>query len=194
MAQLASVSDREFMKRLFEGERDFSRKKFVGDPISAEQLKEINRYLESEDHAGRLKESPIIIDGSDISGLALPQVYSSGRKLIGIHAPYTKARGIVAVRANFSGSYLEYSDFGPLVHPNRTQTRSNLSYAIFNEANMQNSVLRGARVAGTRFMFTNLWGADIQDISGAQTARYLDMAIMSPEQRSYLSSLAEKHA
>ncbi len=187
---LVDLQTREFMERLFRGERDFSGSRLTGNPLAAEDLEQLNAYLETEDDAGRLEKEPIIFDCSNISGLTLPKSYTQDHKSKGLYAPHTKARGITARHATMPGSNLNHADFGPYVYPNGTQRPSDLSYATFNESDMQYAILRSAKVAGTRFMFTNLWDADIQDLVGVGRARYLDTAILTREQRSYLERLA----
>ncbi len=188
---LVDLQARTFMERLFQDERDFSGSRLIGGPLAIEDLKRLNTYLEHEDHEGRLENEPMIFDHSNISGLILPKLYTPDHRLVGLYAPYTKARGVIAVNIKMPGSYLNHADFGPYVYPNGTQRPSDLSYATFNESDMRYAILRGVNVTGTRFMFTNLWDADIHDIVGAGDARYLDMAILTPEQRSYLTSLID---
>ncbi len=189
---LVDLQARKFMDRLFQGERDFSGSKLIGGSFAAGDLEQLNAYLEIEDDGGRLEREPIIFDRSDISGLALPKLYTQNHKLIGLYAPHTKARGIIAVYVKMPGSNLNHADFGPYVYPNGTQRPSNLSYATFNGSDMKYAILRRVNVAGTRFMFTNLWEADVQGLVGVDRARYLDTAILTLEQRSYLERLARE--
>ncbi|MBI1972334.1 MAG: pentapeptide repeat-containing protein [Candidatus Aenigmarchaeota archaeon] len=174
MAQLFTISSRELMKKLMEGERDFSRRKLGGAPLGIDEIAQLNMYLKSADLSGE----PVILDLADISGANAPEIY----------APHTRARGARIVGARFPGAVLSYCDLSPFVHPNRTQTRTDLSYTRFDRAQMDNSDISGATLRGTRFMYTNLWDAKMEGVAGLEDALFLDSAIMRREQRATIDA------
>lgn len=169
MIELVKITGKELIKRLMEGERNFTRIALVGEPLVPEEIVELNRYLKSVD----LSREPVILDLSNLSGATIP----------GIYALHTRARGIKAIGAQLPGATLTYADLTPYVHPNNTQTRSDLSRARFTHTQMSYSKISGARVIRTGFMFTNLWDAGMEDMIGLERALYLDTAIMRPQQR-----------
>ncbi len=174
MAGSVKVTGKELMKRLMEGERDFTRIILAGEPLVPEEIAELNRYLKSVD----LSREPVILDLSDLSRATISEVY----------APHTRAKGIKAVNAQFSGATLTYADLTPYVHINSTQTRSDLSRAKFDYTRIDYGRISGARVAGTRFMFANLWDAEMEDMVGLEKALYLDTAIMRFRQRERINA------
>ena len=60
---------------------------------------------------------------------------------------------------------------------------------VMGLVNMIGVVLNRSKIGGARFMFTNLWDAKLEDVVGSERARYLETAIMSGQQRSYLARL-----
>ncbi|MBI4167475.1 MAG: pentapeptide repeat-containing protein [Candidatus Aenigmarchaeota archaeon] len=174
MTQLIELSGKEFMQRLLQGERDFNRKKFTGQPLTTEEMSEINAYLKTVNLVGE----PVILDLADISGISFP----------GIYAPHTRARGVKAIHARLPGAILSHADLGPYTHPNRTQTRSDLSYAVLNRAELDNSTLNGAIVIRTGFEYTNLWDAKMEDMRGLERALYLESTNMRSAQRASINA------
>lgn len=188
MAQRITITGREWARKVIEGERDFSRKIFVGEPITLEELEQMNRHLKEAFEEGRLQREPLILDLADISGTELPVIYSPGPNIkpVSIYAPHTKARGIKAVRASVKWAFLPDSDFGPYENPNHSHTRSNLRDLEADNATLIRSSIRGARVAGMRFLGTNLSYADMTDLVGLGRARYVGYgtftgALVSPK-------------
>ncbi|MBI4177365.1 MAG: pentapeptide repeat-containing protein [Candidatus Aenigmarchaeota archaeon] len=157
------ITGSEWMKKLFEGERDFSRTKIVGEPVVLQHIKEINDYLTM----ANLEREPLILDLADISGVRAPELY----------APHTKARGIRAPYADFGRAFLSYSDFGPYRNPNGSETRSNMVYVTFDNATMNSVVLRGAVVRGISLRYADLSGSDLTGVRDLETSPNAGLAI-----------------
>ncbi|MFH0889804.1 MAG: pentapeptide repeat-containing protein [Candidatus Aenigmatarchaeota archaeon] len=159
MTGLIVLKGSEWMKQLLDGERDFSRVKIVGGNMVLDYMKEINRYLS----AANLEKEPLIFDRADISGVHAPAIY----------APFTRLRGVRAPYANFASAYMEHSDFGPYVNANGSETCSILWSATLDNANMEHSIFRKARLKNASVKKTNFSHADLYGVTDWETMKML---------------------
>ena len=181
MLQVVEITGKEFIRKALAGERGFSRTKFVGEPLAPQDMEEINSYLKRLDQEGVLRQEPIILDLADLSGVEIPVIHSPYPNIepVSIYAPHTKARGIRAVRANIAWAVLDDADLGPYEHPNHSFTRSDLRYCIADHAKMRRSIIKGARVAGVRFLNLDLSYADMKDLEDLERAKYVSSGIFT---------------
>ncbi|MBI2085385.1 MAG: pentapeptide repeat-containing protein [Candidatus Aenigmarchaeota archaeon] len=163
MQKHVQMTGSEWMRKLFAGERDFSRTKIIGENIVLEHMQRINDYLTMSN----LESEPLIFDLADISGVQAPHIY----------APHTRARGVRALNVNFSYGFLSDSDFGPYKNPNGSDTRSRMAYATLDNAVMRNVKLNSAYVRGISLRYTDLSGSDMTGVKDLETSPTAGLAI-----------------
>ncbi len=151
MIERVEMKGSEWMKKMLDGERDFSRVRIIGEDSVLEHTEMMNSYLSSVN----LEKEPLIFDLADLSGVHAPTIY----------APYTKFRGVRAFYINLARAYLEHSDFGPYVNPNGSETRSVLVSATLDDVHAAYATWTKARfnrasVARADFSHGDLCGVD----------------------------------
>ncbi len=183
MQKLIVVKGTEWMKKLLDGERDFGRVKIIGEEEVLRNMDAINEYLMLAD----LEQHPLVFDNSDLTGVKAP----------GIYAPHTRARGVRAPYADFSGAFLEHSDMGPYIYPNGTGTASNLVYVTFDNAKMQYAIIKNALVGGMSVYKTDLSYADIRGVRDLDRVESLGRAdtygAVMDEEQDRIVKVAKSH-
>lgn len=194
MVQLKSVKGEEFIKKVLEGERDFSgiklEKRF--DLSGHEGFGELQQYLKAQDFEKR----PIILENARLR-------YVKAR---GLYLPFVKARNADITGAEFREANLSHSDFGygkfNYAHLENTElsnmnleyailkmahfTNSNLEYSnlkdallvrtVFRDANLSYSDLRNTKIGWANFQNTNFEHADLRDVKNLRDSLNLDSA------------------
>ena len=137
------MKGKDFVKKILEGERDFSRIKLENgfNLTDFEGFRDLQTYLQEAD----LQKYPIILDYAALmyinaSGLYLP--YVNGRKinLERANLPRANLREANLERANLYRANLRGADL----------QEANLREANLREANLQEAILRGANFWGSK--------------------------------------------
>jgi uncharacterized protein YjbI with pentapeptide repeats len=154
---LKEMSGEEFVKKLLSGERDFSGVKLEQgfDLGGCEGFGEVQAYLKGQ----RLRDSPVIISGSDFSYI----------KAAGLYLPFVRAQ-----RANLYGSFLKGADL----------SKADLREAYLERANLREAHLREADLEGANLFVaylgeTNLEGANLKGIKGLEDSVNLHLAVFN---------------
>ena len=149
---LTTISTRDLLSRLREGERDFSSTRLSSGETALQDQEgyaELLKYLKEQD----LRSEPVNAESSDWSGL----------KARGLFLPFSKAAGIVLSNADLRGADFRRGDFtGADLHD------ADLSGAFVVGSRFQQVNLAGATLRGTDFYEASLEGATL---SGADLTR-----------------------
>ncbi len=162
--QLIQMKGEEFVKKVLDGERDFSGIELEeGFRLSDyDGFKKMQEYLKSQD----LKRSPVNIIGSSFKYL----------KAIGLYLPFLNGGRADLERADLGGANLEEAYLGRADLRRADLRRANLERADFGGAYLGLAHLGGANLRGADFKRANLGGADF---GGAylRNAKNLEYAI-----------------
>jgi len=164
----------EFIKKLLDGERDFSRVSL--EPYfnlsGNENFSAVQNYLKDAD----LRTTPVILDDADLTGL-------DGD---GLYLPFLKANGANLKHATLMEANLQSSEFRRTDFRYARLPQADMKACDFRDADMRqtdlnlaylnNSVLTGANVAGATLLFTNMQAANIQGIINLAQARSVETA------------------
>jgi uncharacterized protein YjbI with pentapeptide repeats len=194
MAPLTSISVADLAKRIIDGERDFSDTRLSGDanlgalPSYADLL----AYLRGQD----LRNSPLIAERADWSGLSAPGVFFQATKLSGANLSRANLQGADLRRAELVEAQLVDADLSGATLVVARLMKANLQGASLRmadlyEANTAEADLRGANAAGARvirlslkdanlsgafFTGTDLYRADLRGAIGLDQVRDLATA------------------
>ncbi len=145
-----SISGRELIRRILDGERDFSRTRLstTEAPLHEQEgFHEMAGYLQKQD----LRNEPVIAEAADWRGLRAP----------GLFFPSTRFAG-----ADLSGADLRNSDLRRAVFNEAKLQQTNLEGAIIIHGRFMNTDLSGANMRGAdmyeaKFTGTVLRGTDL---------------------------------
>jgi uncharacterized protein YjbI with pentapeptide repeats len=139
---LISITGRELIRRILDGERDFSRTRLTPSTSlhKEEAFQEMNAYLQRQD----LRTAPIIAEGADWRGLCAPGLFLQSARLAG---------------ADLSGANLSASDL----------RRALFNDAKLIDANLESAIMIHCRFVQTDLTGANMRGADMYEakINGA---------------------------
>ena len=147
---LTAVSRKDLVKRLMDGERDFSSTRLSGDEtalVEAEGYSDLIKYLKEQD----LRTEPVTAENSDWSGLKAP----------GLFMQFIKAAGINLSGADLRGADFRRGDFKEADFHEANLTGAFLIVSSFQHANFAGAVLRGADLYEASVAGANLRGADM---------------------------------
>src|SRR3989344_3491955 len=155
------MKGKDFVKKILEGERDFSRIKLENgfNLTDFEGFRDLQTYLQEAD----LQKYPIILDYA-----ALMYINASG-----LYLPYVNGRKINLERANLERANLEGANFWEAnlweaILWSADLSGADLSGANFWRANLEGANLPRANLEGANLREANLWRADL---SGANLWR-----------------------
>src|SRR3989344_3107986 len=208
------MKGKDFVKKILEGERDFSRIKLENgfNLTDFEGFRDLQTYLQEAD----LQKYPIILDYAALmyinaSGLYLP--YVNGRKINLERANLERAileganfweanlREANFWGANFWEANLREANFWGAILWSADLSGADLSGANFWRANLEGANLRGANLEEANLREAILWGADLSgaDLSGAilwranlEIARKLETVLNLDKANLYGAIVTEK--
>ena len=135
---LKYMKGKDFVKKILEGERDFSSIK-LEDSFNLSGFKgfeDLQRYLKKAD----LRHYPIILNYAEL-------IYI---KASGLYLPYVNGRKINLERANLPRANLREANLERANLPRADLQEANLREANLREANLQEAILRGANFWGSK--------------------------------------------
>ncbi len=141
-SQLKYMTGAEFVSKIFAGERDFSGIKLEEsfNLNNYEGFQALKSYLKKQD----FRSNSIILSNSNLRGI----------KAEGLYLPFTNGKNIELDNADLRGSDFYAANFED----------ASFWETIFYKANLENSILRYARIDGANFVEANLKRADLRDI------------------------------
>src|SRR3989344_2581987 len=183
------MKGKDFVKKILEGERDFSRIKLENgfNLTDFEGFRDLQTYLQEAD----LQKYPIILDYA-----ALMYINASG-----LYLPYVNGRKINLERANLERANLEGANFWEANLREANFWGANFWEANLREANFWGAILWSADLSGADLSEANLWGADLAgaDLSGAilwranlEIARKLETVLNLDKANLYGAIVTEK--
>ena len=147
---LTTISPNDLVKKLMDGERDFSSTRMPSGKSSLqdqEGYSELNEYLRGQD----LRSDPVSAEGSDWRGLRARGFALQAGKLAGINLSNADLRGADFRRGEFTNADLHEADLAGAF----------LSNARSQEADLTGAVLRGADLYEANLTGASLRGADL---------------------------------
>ena len=184
--KLKSMDGKDFVKKILEGERDFSRIK-LENGFNLEGFKDLQIYL----HKADLQYYPIILDYAELINiqarrLELPFVSGKRINLFGANLC-----GADLYRANLYRANLEKANLEGTNLEGTNLYRANLPRANFWGAN-----LRGANFWGANLERANLRGADLQEVilegANLRGVKNLEKTINLDKVNPYRAKVTEK--
>ena len=142
--KLKSMDGKDFVKKILEGERDFSRIK-LENGFNLEGFKDLQIYL----HKADLQYYPIILDYAELINI-------QARRL---ELPFVSGKRINLPRANFWGANLRGANFW-----GANLEKANLEGTNLERANLERANLRGANLQEANLERANLQEADLQEV------------------------------
>lgn len=171
---MVRMSGSEFLKKLLEGERDFS--SVLLEPYFSLSRDEGFPTLQNHLRDADLRDKPVILDRADLTGIDAD----------GLYLPFLKANGVcfkhaTLMEVDLQSSELRSTDFRYARLPQARLTNcdfrdADLRQADLNLAQLEGCKLGKANVSGATLLFTNLRGADINEILGLAQARSVETA------------------
>ena len=144
VATLTDISPKDIVKRIMDGERDFSSTRLSGALEDEAGYAGLVAYLRERD----LRAETLMAAGSDWSGLSARGLYFPFSKLAGINLSGADLRGADFRRADFTGANLEGADLsGATVIGCRFQ-EANLAGATLRATDFYEASLAGAKLPG----------------------------------------------
>jgi len=190
-----SISGKELIQRILEGERDFSRTRLKPETALHEEegFREMNAYLQKQD----LRTTPVIAEGADWRGLRAPGLYFQSARLAGADLSGADLRASDLRRALFNGTKLQKANLegAILLHARFVETDlsgANLREIDMYEAKVNNAILRGVDLAfatmprvtfesgdltGAAVGGVNFYRSDLRNVVGLDSVRDLGRAL-----------------
>lgn len=138
------IAPKDFVKRIMDGERDFSSTRLTGALDAEAGYAGLDAYLREQD----LRAENLIAAGSDWSGLKARGLFLPFSKLAGINLKGADLRGADFRRTDFTGASFEGADLsGATVIGCRFQ-EANLAGATLRATDFYEASLAGARLPG----------------------------------------------
>ena len=139
--QLKRMDEDELVRKILEGERDFSgiilKWGYLSDHGS---FQELQKYLEKQKF--QLEDAPIVFDDSILTGI----------RAFGLYLPHVRAR-----RANLRTSYFEKA-----ILDGADFTGADLAHTFFLKASLVGANLYGTNLQNAVLSRADLWGADLR--------------------------------
>ncbi len=162
---LTQIAPKDLVKRIMDGERDFSSTRLTGALDEEAGYAGLGAYLREQD----LRAEHLTAAGSDWSGLKARGLFFPFSKLAGINLSGADLRGADFRRTDFTGADLEGADLsGATVIGCRFQ-EANLAGAVLRATDFYEASLAGAKLPGadlTRAFLLRL-ALKEADVSGA---------------------------
>ena len=163
---LTQITAGELVRRLLQGERDFSRTRLAAgdaDLSAAEGYAEMNAYLQGLQD---LRENPITAAGADWRGIRAPGLYFLGARMSGVDLRGADLRDADIRRADLSGANLQGADVSGAVFIGTRLMESDFSGATMlgvdlYEANLSRGILRDADITNGYLLRLNLSEVDL---------------------------------
>ncbi|MEM5798024.1 MAG: pentapeptide repeat-containing protein [Candidatus Aenigmatarchaeota archaeon] len=136
------MKGKEFVKKILEGERDFSRIKLEEYFICEDDLqRELNIYLKLQ----KFENNPVILNESELIGLNAI-----------LYMPNLQAKKTNFLRSELTCSYFEGADFSEAIF-----LRASLENTDFESANLENANLIESNLEKSNFYHANLRYANL---------------------------------
>src|SRR3989344_1245814 len=158
------MKGKDFVKKILEGERDFSRIKLENgfNLTDFEGFRDLQTYLQEAD----LQKYPIILDYA-----ALMYINASG-----LYLPYVNGRKINLERASLERANLEGANFWEANLREANFWGANFWEANLREANFWGAILWSADLSGADLSGANFWRANLEIARKLETVLNLDKA------------------
>lgn len=189
------ITGKELIRRILEGERDFSRTRLKPETSLHEEegFREMNAYLQKQD----LRTTPVIAEGADWWGLRAAGLYFQSARLAGADLSGADLRGADLRRALFNGTKLQKANLegAILLHARLVDTDltgANMRGVDMYEAKVNSAVLRGVDLAfatmprvifesgdlaGAAVGGVNFYRSDLRNVAGLDSVRDLGRAL-----------------